>query len=99
MASCMALPYIRGFEIEKGPTIPTHSVVQLYLDLETVEETRTCIKTLPSLKSMLHAKLAKAIEDIEDEKGKGNEGQGDETRLAYNNGQATPTQRTPPAIL
>ena len=41
MANCMAIPYIRGFEIEKDPMIPTRSVVKLFLDLETAEEPRT----------------------------------------------------------
>ena len=68
MANCMAIPYIRGFEVEKDPMIPTHSVVKLYLDLEAVEEPRSFIKTLPSSKSMLDTKIAKAIESIEDKK-------------------------------
>ena len=39
MANSMAIPYIRGFAVEKDPMIPTRSVVKLYVDLETVGDT------------------------------------------------------------
>ena len=52
--------------MEKDPMIPTHSVVELYLDLETAGEPRDFIKTLPSLKYLLDDKIAKETEGMED---------------------------------
>ena len=68
MANSTAIPYIRGFAVEKDPMIPTHSVVKIYLDLETAGEPRDFIKTLPSLKYLLDDKIAKETEGMEDPK-------------------------------
>ena len=58
LANSMAIPYIRGFMVEKDPMIPTHSVVKIHLDLETAGEPRKFIKTLPSLKYILDDNIA-----------------------------------------
>ena len=50
--------------------IPTHSVLKLYHDLEMLDEPRDLTKTLPSLKSMLDAKIEKETEGMEDTKEK-----------------------------
>jgi len=68
MANSVAIPYIRGFAVEKDPMIPTHSVVKVYLDLETAGEPRNFVKTLPSLKYMLDEKIAKETESMQDPK-------------------------------
>ena len=70
LANSMAISFIRGFMVEKDPMIPTHSVVKLRLDLETVGEQRKFIKTLPSLKYMLDDKIAKETAGMEDAKEK-----------------------------
>ena len=69
-ANSMAIPYIRGSAVENDPMIPTHFVVKLYLDLETADEPRDFIKTLPSLKHLLDEKIAKETEGMEDPKEK-----------------------------
>ena len=70
LANSMAISFIRGFTVEKDPMIPTHSVVKIHLDLETVGEQRKYIKTLPSLKHMLGDKIAKETAGMEDAKEK-----------------------------
>ena len=70
LANSMAISFIRGFTVEKDPMMPTHSVVKIHLDLETVGEQRKYIKTLPSLKHMLDDKIAKETTGMEDAKEK-----------------------------
>ena len=45
-------------------------MVRLHLNLDTAEEPRSFIKTLPSLKSILDAKIAVELEKIADKKEK-----------------------------
>ena len=70
LVNSMAIPYIRGFMVEKDPMIPTHSVVKIHLDLATAGEPRKFMKTLPSLKYMLDDKIAKATTGTADAKEK-----------------------------
>ena len=99
MANSMAIPYIRRFEVEKGPMIPTHSVVKLYLDLEKVGEPRGFIKSLPSLKYMLGYKIAKETEGMEDFKERANQAKRNERRTTQDDGQATKRQGTSLPVL
>lgn len=70
LVNSTAIPLIKSFTVVKDTMIPTHSVVQLHLNLDVTEEPRTYIKTFPSLKSLLDAKITGETEGIEDHKDK-----------------------------
>lgn len=70
IANSMAAPYIRAFNAEKHPMMPTRSVVHLHVDLNMGDQPRSFAKTLPSLKSVLDKKIAGEGDKIEYKKEK-----------------------------
>ena len=65
LANLWALPYIKAFRVYKDEQIPTHSVIEMALTSENVQEERTYVKTLPSLKALFDKEVEAKTEGKE----------------------------------
>ena len=65
LANLWALPYIKAFRVYKDEQIPTHSVIEMTLTSENVQEERTYVKTLPSLKALFDKEVEAKTEGKE----------------------------------
>ena len=65
MANSIALPMVKSFNVVKDEMIPTHKVLRTTLIRKTMQEERTFIKTLPSLKKLYDEKVEQRLEGKE----------------------------------
>ena len=60
-----ALGTIHDFEVEKHAMIPTHSIIRMELSRNALQEERTFLKKLGSLKGMIEDRIRGKLETLE----------------------------------